>query len=605
MALKINQYVDKFTLPDGSVHYVRDKQAHNAIVQLSNGKQDVLTAGDNIVIDDNGRISASSSLSSFLYVHEDNESSDRKGNVFLNNATTASIISPSSSKAKWNHIEGENNILYAGNNNHLEGYNNKIGTDGTNTTTLYAAHAEGNSNIVLADHAHVEGLKNIAVAAAQHVGGQLNSPNASYIEIIGNGTTYQNNGQIAQRRSNARVMDWAGNTSFAGSITAQNGTFNGNIMAAAAQNDTQLPTLGQVKSLIPTDSDTTYTFVSTIGSNNTTIGIKNNNNGLSTITLLPVNATQAGLMSTSDKVALDNLIASTVNLQNKIIAGRNVSLSTADNNTTIDVSLDGLSFKYFKDGADNQGAMIGNIAENKALGSFSLAEGNQTSASGAYSHAQGTATSVTANSAHGQGYGTTASSVYSHAQGRETLASSYASHAEGYRTVASGTHAHTEGAQTTASGQDSHAQGINTLASGQYSHAEGSATSASGLGSHTGGRNTASYVSYGFSHGYGLTNSTTCPQGQVIFGKYNVNSTTAAFIIGQGTGTNSRKNIFTVSTDGKVTARANGISGYDLITYDQLNTSLSHLNQTISSLATSVTRLQTRVAQLEQRLGIS
>lgn len=563
MALKINQYVDKFTLPDGSVHYVRDKQAHNAITQLFSGKQDTLTAGDNIVIDDNSRISASSSLSSFLYVHEDDESSDRKGNVFSNKATTASIISPSSSKAKWNHIEGEDNVLYAGNNNHLEGYNNKIGTDGTNTTTLYAAHAEGNSNIVLADHAHVEGLKNIAVAAAQHVGGQLNSPNASYIEIIGNGTTYQNNGQIAQRRSNARVMDWAGNTSFAGSITAQNGTFNGNIVAAAAQNDTQLPTLGQVRSLIPTDSNTTYTFVSTRGNNNTTIGIKNSNNVLSTMTLLPASTTQAGLMSTSDKVTLDNLIASTVNLQNKIIAGRNVSLSTADNNTTIDVSLDGLSFKYFKDGADNQGAMIGNIAENKALGSFSLAEGSQTTASGAYSHAQGTATSVTANSAHGQGYNTTASGVYSHAQGYETLTSLSASHAEGYRTIANGTHSHAEGNQTTASG----------------------------IGSHAGGRNTSSCVSYGFSHGYGLANSITCPQGQAIFGKYNVNSTTAAFIIGQGSGTSSRKNIFTVSTNGRVTAGADGASEYDLITYRQF------LN-----LVTSITQLQTRVTQLEQQL---
>lgn len=587
----IKQYVDKFTLPDGSVHYVRDQQAQNSIISLSDNKQDKLTAGDNIVIDNDGRISASSSLSSFLYVHEDNENSDRKGNVFLNNITTASIISPSSSKAKWNHIEGEDNILYAGNNNHLEGYNNKIGTDGTNTTTLYAAHAEGNSNIVLADYAHVEGLKNIAIAAAQHVGGQLNSTSTNYIEIIGNGTTYQNNGQIEQRRSNARVMDWSGNTSFAGSITAQNGTFNGNIVAAPALDNNQLPTLGQVRSLIPTDSDTTYTFVSTKGNNNTTIGIKNNNNVLSTMTLLPASTTQAGLMSMSDKAALDNLIASTVNLQNKIIAGRNVFLSTADNNTTIDVSLDGLSFKYFKDGADNQGAMIGNIAENKALGSFSLAEGSQTSASGAYSHAQGTATSVTANSAHGQGYGTTASSN--------------ASHAEGYKTIANGTHSHAEGVQTTASGQYSHAEGINTLSSGQNSHAEGQGTTASGLSSHTGGRNTVSCVSYGFSHGYGLTNSTACPQGQAIFGRYNVNSTAAAFIIGQGTGTNSRKNIFTVSTDGRVTARANGTSGYDLITYDQLNTSLSHLNQTISSLATSVTRLQTRVAQLEQILGVS
>ena len=99
------------------------------------------------------------------------------------------------------------------------------------------------------------------------------------------------------------------------------------------------------------------------------------------------------------------------------------------------------------------GAEIFNYSQNKATGSYSHAEGMNTTASGGYSHAEG---------------------------GNNTTASGYYSHAEGENTTASGSSSHAEGENTTASGSSSHAEGKNTTASGRHSHAEGYKTNAIG-----------------------------------------------------------------------------------------------------------------------------
>ena len=84
------------------------------------------------------------------------------------------------------------------------------------------------------------------------------------------------------------------------------------------------------------------------------------------------------------------------------------------------------------------GAEIFNdYTNNKAVGQYSHAEGNGTTASGSYSHAEGT--------------NTTASSICSHAEGQNTTASGEDSHAEGVSTTASGSQSHAEGYKTTAS----------------------------------------------------------------------------------------------------------------------------------------------------------
>ena len=62
---------------------------------------------------------------------------------------------------------------------------------------------------------------------------------------------------------------------------------------------------------------------------------------------------------------------------------------------------------------------------------------------------------------------------FSIANGNDVTASEYYSHAEGSETVAAGATSHAEGLLTIANGQSSHAEGRNTAAYGQYSHAEG------------------------------------------------------------------------------------------------------------------------------------
>ena len=62
---------------------------------------------------------------------------------------------------------------------------------------------------------------------------------------------------------------------------------------------------------------------------------------------------------------------------------------------------------------------------------------------------------------------------FSIANGNDVTASEYYSHAEGSDTVAAGATSHAEGLLTIANGQSSHAEGRNTAAYGSYSHTEG------------------------------------------------------------------------------------------------------------------------------------
>ena len=130
-----------------------------------------------------------------------------------------------------------------------------------------------------------------------------------------------------------------------------------------------------------------------------------------------------------------------------------------------------------------------------AGGPYSYAEGSATSAIGAFSHAEGAVTSSDGS--------------YSHAEGYKTSAYSTPSHAEGYETIASGPISHAEGQYTRANGAVSHAQGYNTVANANF---------------------------------------------MTVIGKYNF-TTSAAFVIGNGTGTGtSADDAFVVDWDGTVSA---------------------------------------------------
>ena len=166
---------------------------------------------------------------------------------------------------------------------------------------------------------------------------------------------------------------------------------------------------------------------------------------------------------------------------------------------------------------------------NSTVGSYSTAEGSNTTASATCSHAEGYSTTASSIASHAEGsnydksgtvtlsdrtvtisdvnYTISGSTAYginshaegaqsfaygysSHAEGRSTTASGYSSHAEGYCTTASIDYSHAEGYSTTASGNSSHAEGNGTTASNGMSHAEGFQTTASGIASHAEGLNT-------------------------------------------------------------------------------------------------------------------
>ena len=177
------------------------------------------------------------------------------------------------------------------------------------------------------------------------------------------------------------------------------------------------------------------------------------------------------------------------------------------------------------------------------------AEGFDTIASQPYSHAEGYKTKANAQGSHAEGSNTTTTGIYSHAEGDSSQASGQASHAEGYQTTATGFISHAEGYQTTASGYFSHAEGQNTKASGQGSHAEGYNTKASGQDSHAEGESTEASGDYSHAEG---SNTIASSDYQHVQGKYNVEDTagTYAHIVGWGTSSSARKNIFTITTAG-------------------------------------------------------
>lgn len=288
---------------------------------------------------------------------------------------------------------------------------------------------------------------------------------------------------------------------------------------------------------------------------------------------------------------------------------------------------------------------IGYFSLNRSLdhtpGDYSVAIGNQTTASGSYSFAEGNETTASGDQSHAEGYSTTASGNCSHAEGNSTTASKYYSHAEGSETIASGSCSHTEGNKTTASGDYSHAEGNYTKAThkaqhvegeyniidtstmaadargtyvhivgngtsntarsnaltltwdgdlwhsgklahgnnvttegsysysggsetsalGNYSHAEGVKTVALGASSHTEGENTTTIGTASHAEGLGsiaqgnyshAQNQGTLANGnaQTTIGKFNVADTTSAFIIGNGTDTDNRSNMFFIDWNG-------------------------------------------------------
>lgn len=170
-----------------------------------------------------------------------------------------------------------------------------------------------------------------------------------------------------------------------------------------------------------------------------------------------------------------------------------------------------------------------------ASGAGAHSEGNGTTASGADAHAEGSSTQASGAHSHAEGYDTDATQTAAHAEGSGSGAIANAAHAEGNASTASGVAAHSEGNSTTASGDHAHAEGYRSEASGDGAHAEGSNTSASGDYSHASGFHTEAGYNY-----------------QTVVGKYNANSASNIFEVGNGADADNRANAFEVSTTGDV-----------------------------------------------------
>lgn len=91
------------------------------------------------------------------------------------------------------------------------------------------SHAEGDSTIAYGTASHAEGLGAVARADYQHAEGKYNIDDTTkkYAHIVGNGTSNTD-------RKNAYTLDWEGNGSFAGKVSA--GTAE-NPAAPTAAND--------------------------------------------------------------------------------------------------------------------------------------------------------------------------------------------------------------------------------------------------------------------------------------------------------------------------------------------------------------------------------
>lgn len=178
-----------------------------------------------------------------------------------------------------------------------------------------------------------------------------------------------------------------------------------------------------------------------------------------------------------------------------------------DNHQTALDDINTLHSKLWTPGKGNWSIMsqgvkdsIGEDPTKGALGTYSYAEGQLTTATGDASHAEGLLSRATAIHAHAEGFDSEAGGEKSHAEGYQTVTSAIGSHAEGFKSQATNAYSHAEGNTTIASGSSSHAEGVQSEASGEGAHAEGGQSYANGLFSHAENRG---HASGSFSHAEG------------------------------------------------------------------------------------------------------
>ena len=142
----------------------------------------------------------------------------------------------------YSHAEGIGTIA-SGNSSHAEGGFNTTasGTDshaeGSGTTASGTdSHAEGSGTTASGFCSHAQNSNTIASGTFQTALGKYNveDANDTYAVIVGNGTSNT-------ARSNALTVDWSGNVTTAGDVSATGGTFTGTVSADSATLANPLP----------------------------------------------------------------------------------------------------------------------------------------------------------------------------------------------------------------------------------------------------------------------------------------------------------------------------------------------------------------------------
>ena len=191
--------------------------------------------------------------------------------------------------------------------------------------------------------------------------------------------------------------------------------------------------------------------------------------------------------------------------------------------------------------------------------------------------------------------------TYSVVEGENNTASAYASHAEGLSTTASNTASHAEGDSTTASGRYSHAEGYFTIASGEASHAEGYFTIASGEASHAEGYFTIASGEASHAEGGGTIASSEC---QHVQGKFNIEDTTNTYahIVGNGETDDARSNAHTLDWNGNAWFAGN-VSVDGTPTYDNDLTTKKYVDNKVADLVDSAPKTLDTLKELATALG--
>ena len=469
------------------------------------GKQNTLTAGNNIDITDN-------TISAKGYVFDETKGSlaikykqdDGDGGQIVSNSATglgavAEGYRTQASGEYGSHAEGTDTVA-SGAAAHAEGNKTTATTNGahaegykTQATGKYS-HVEGDYTVASNRDAHAEGWYTNATGRAAHAEGLYTEASGEYSHAEGWGLETLHNlasgGGSHVEGIGTKAINKGAHAEGYGSEQAPNtasgyGSHAEGCLTLAQNQSEHAEGSANVSHKASDNAGNAGNTQHSIGiafGNNTGTYRKNAvevmQNG--DYYLLGVGGYDGMHIKTENGYENTKTLQDAVNSkQDTLTAGTNIDIT---NNT---ISADGYIFdetkgafatKYLKDEYDG-----GGIGANNASGNYgSFAEGYGNTASGEYgSHAEGFLNTASGDSAHVEGQENTATHSSAHAEGRKTNATNNGAHSEGTYSDASGLASHAEGYGSTnyhniASGDGSHAEGICTRSQNKSEHAEGS-----------------------------------------------------------------------------------------------------------------------------------